>query len=80
MTQSVDEIKIDLSGAKNRDLILFEKFKTGSASQEMLLEFLDRVVVGGASELPLTTFRPIIEAVAKELELLGNPKDGQGKA
>ena len=74
------DIQIDLEKAVNRDMILIEKLGKKEASQTELFEFLDRIVIGGASHLPLTTYGPILEAVARAMSELGNPKDGQGKA
>lgn len=73
-------ITVDLSGLKIKDLALFDQARAGALSTAAMVELLDRVVVGGASELPLTQFGEIIAAVTQAMEALSNPKDGQGKA
>lgn len=73
-------ITVDLSGLKVKDLILFEQMRSGALSQAAIVELLDRVVVGGASELPLTQLPDVIAAVAAAMADLSNPQDGQGKA
>lgn len=76
----MDAIRVDLSGLKIKDLALFEKFQSGAGSQSEIIALLDRVVVGGASELPLTMLGDIMAAISRELEIIAKPKDGQGKA
>ena len=76
----MDEIKVDLSGLKIKDLALFEQAGTGALSRIELVGLLDRVVVGGASELPLTRLSEILEAIKLAVAEIANPKDGQGKA
>lgn len=71
-------IEIDLSGLKIKDLVLFEN--AGKMTQTQLVELLDRVVVGGASELPLTQLRTIIAAVKAKFQELSNPLDAEKKA
>ncbi len=68
------EVRVSLSGLKIRDLRLFDEFKNGTAPMSALVEFLDRVVVGGASELPLTLMPEIMRSVQTEVEALANPK------
>ena len=67
-------IKIDLSTLKIKDLALFEQAGTGALSRAALVDLLDRVVVGGASELPLTQLSEILEAIKKAVSELANPK------
>lgn len=74
------DIKIDLSGLKIKDLALFENAKEGGMSQKSMVEILDRVVVGGAAELPLTVLPEVMAALTAAMAELSNPKDGQGKA
>ena len=68
------DIVIDLSGLKIRDLALFENAAAGAMSTSAIVELLDRVVVGGASDLPLTAFPEVIEAIKQAMEALKNPK------
>lgn len=70
----MDEIRIELSGLKIKDLALFEQAGTGALSRQALVDLLDRVVVGGASELPLTRLTEILEAIKKAVAELANPK------
>lgn len=74
------DIQIDLSGLKIKDLALFENAKEGGMSQKSMVEILDRVVVGGAAELPLTVLPEVMAALTAAMAELSNPKDGQGKA
>jgi hypothetical protein len=76
----MDPIHIDLSSLKVKDLALFERMQGRTAPQSEIIGFLDRVVVGGASELPLTTLPAVMQAITEAMAALGNPKDGQGKA
>lgn len=73
-------IAVDLSGLKIKDLVLFEQMRTGELAQSRIIELLDRVVVGGASELPLAALPDVIQAVAEAMQAISNPRDGQGKA
>lgn len=73
-------IKIDLSGLTIGDLKLFDTFQAGNGGNAQLVDFLDRVVVGGASSLPLASLPEVVEAIKLEVQQLANPKDGQGKA
>lgn len=73
MTDTIS-ITIDLAGLKIKDLVLFDKIRTGEMSQAAIVELLDRVVVGGASELPLTQLNQVLEAVTKALGEIANPK------
>ena len=74
------DIQVDLSTLKIKDLALFEQAGTNTLSKVALIDLLDRVVVGGASELPLTRLSEIVIAIGKAVAELTNPKDGQGKA
>jgi len=74
------DIQIDLAGMKIKDLELFEKAVSRNMSQTELLGLLDRVVVGGARELPLTELNNVMDALTKAMEKLSNPKDAEGKA
>lgn len=73
-------IEVDFSSLTIGDLALFDAFKNNSASQADMVKLLDRVVVGGASRLPLTRLKDVVDAVVKATEQLVNPVDGQGKA
>lgn len=74
------DIQVDLSGLKIKDLALFEQAGSGELSRASLVELLDRVVVGGASELPLTALPDILDAIRAKVAEIANPQDGQGKA
>lgn len=74
------DIRVDLSSLKIKDLALFEKMQGGSTSQGEIIAFLDRVVVGGASELPLTQLGDVMQAISAALDDMAKPRDGQGKA
>lgn len=76
----MDPIKVDLSGLKIKDLALFEKIQNGATSQADLIALLDRVVVGGASELPLTALGDVMQAIREAMGAIARPQDGQGKA
>lgn len=67
-------LKVDLSGLTIGDLTLFDSFQGGTQSNAALVEFLDRVVVGGARQLPLTALRDVMEAIKAEVGTLANPK------
>lgn len=70
----MDEIKIDLSGLKIKDLILFDQLNDPTSSKATMIALLDKVVVGGASELPFTRLTEILEAVTKAVQAVANPK------
>ncbi len=74
------DIQIDLSGLKIKDIALFESAQAGTLTQTGMLSLLDRVVVGGAGELPLTALKDVMEALSVAVAEMSNPKDGQGKA
>lgn len=74
------DIQIDISGMKIKDLELFEKAISRNMSQTELIGLLDRVVVGGARELPLTELNNVLDALTKALEKISDPKDAEGKA
>jgi hypothetical protein len=76
----MDALKVDLSCLTIGDLVLFDSLRTRQASQAELVAFLDRVVVGGASQLPLTRLGDVMTAIQESVATLGNPVDGQGKA
>ena len=76
----METLKVDLSCLTIGDLVLFDSLRTRQSSQAELVAFLDRVVVGGASELPLTSLPAVMQAITEAMAALGNPKDGQGKA
>lgn len=67
-------VKVDLSGLKIKDLALFEQAGTGALPRQALVDLLDRVVVGGASELPLTRLPEILEAIKQAVSEIANPK------
>lgn len=74
------DIEVNLSVLKIKDLAFFEDAKAGTLSQRDMIALLDRVVVGGASELPLTVLPDIMAALTQAMSEMSNPKDGQGKA
>ncbi len=74
-----EPIEVDFSALTIGDLVLFDAFKSNSASQVEMVAFLDRVVVGGASRLPLTRLGEVVTAIAEATKQLANPVDGQGK-
>lgn len=69
-------IKVDLSGLTIGDLRLFDQFQGGGASNAALVDFLDRVVIGGAAHLPLADLRAVMEAIKTEVQALADPKAG----
>lgn len=69
-------VKVDLSGLTIGDLRLFDQFQGGGATNAALVDFLDRVVVGGASSLPLAALRQVMEAITAEVQSISNPKGG----
>jgi hypothetical protein len=75
----MDEITVDLSCLTIGDLVLFDALRTRQSTQADLVTFLDRVVVGGASRLPLTRLGDVMKAISAGMAQLGNPVDGQGK-
>jgi hypothetical protein len=76
----MEAIKVDLSGLTIGDLRLFDAMQNRQASQDELITFLDRVVVGGASQLPLTRLGDVMAAIQAAVAQIANPVDGQGKA
>jgi Mor family transcriptional regulator len=72
----MDTIRVDLSQLTIGDLRLFDKFQGGDVSNAALVDFLDRIVVGGASHLPLTALSDVMQAVKAEVERQANPKAG----
>ena len=73
-------ITVDRDAIKIPDLVLFESLGAKSASQADLVAFLDRVVVGGISQVPLHRLLEVVQAVRVVMDEMSNPKDGQGKA
>jgi hypothetical protein len=67
------KIKIDWSALTIGDLVLFDRFQDGSASQTDLVQLLDRVVEGGASHLPLTALHDIMSALQTSMTDMVDP-------
>jgi len=70
----MSDIQIDLSNLKIKDLALFEQAGAGALSRQALVDLLDRVVVGGASELPLTRLSEVLDAIKRAVAEIANPK------
>lgn len=73
MSDETLQIKVDFSTLTIGDMALFDKFKDNQASNTELVKFLDRVVVGGASHLPLTALQDVMSALQDAVTEMSNP-------
>ncbi len=73
------EIRIDISCLKIRDLATLDQMARGTLSPSEIIDLLDRVVVGGAADLPLTAIGEIINALVAAVGEASNPADAEGK-
>lgn len=56
-------VQVDLSKATIGDLRLLDGVARGKTPLGEMVDFLDRVVIGGAAQLPMTEYRAVMEAV-----------------
>lgn len=76
-------IEVDLSKSRLSDWALVASAQGGLSDLSTLpawIEFLNRVLVGGADQYPMNQLSEVVKAVADKLGEMANPKDGQGKA
>ena len=59
-----ERVEIDLSGLTIGDLIFIEQMGSGQVGAAAMVDWLDRVVVGGARHRPLSDLREIVQAIA----------------
>lgn len=69
------QIRVDASAVTFGDLEMAMGFDSGAVEIKELLPFLNRVVVGGVRDLPLTAMPAILEALTEAFSSLGNPKN-----
>lgn len=63
----MDKITVDLSRATIGDLKVLDGVARGAPMMGEMVDFLDRVVVGGAQALPLSEYRAVMDAVLAAL-------------
>lgn len=70
------EIQIDFSKSRLTDWPLIARARKGLDFDDLpiWIEFLDRVVVGGADAFPMTALKDVIAAVSTALAEQSNPK------
>jgi hypothetical protein len=69
------EIKVNLDAMTFGDLEMAMQAESGKVPVKELLPFLNRVVVGGVKDIPLTAMPAIMDALTKALEGMANPKN-----
>jgi hypothetical protein len=70
-----ERVEVDLSGLTIEDMIFIEEMGSGAASAKAMVEFLDRLVVGGARHRPLSDLREIVEAISTHASSLVTSKN-----
>lgn len=67
------EFTIDMDQVKIPDLVLLERAGNRELSAAEMVAFLDRVVVGGVADVPITRIRAIVDAVRAALDTQIDP-------
>lgn len=64
----VVKIEIDLDKMTIGDLETLDKAGAGKLGPAALVEFLDRLVIGGARQLPFTQLSAVVKAVGEAIQ------------
>jgi hypothetical protein len=67
-------VEIDVSKFILGDYLLFARAKRNETTDEEMVMFLDRVIVGGALSFPMASYAQVLNAVTVRLGELSNPK------
>ena len=73
MAEETVKIEADLSKLLVGDLVILTKANNGDLPMEEQIALLDRVIVGGASRLPLTEWRHAVSELWKAVTAAMNP-------
>jgi len=64
------EVRISLDALTIGDLVILDQAARGDLPAAALVELLDRVVIGGARQLPLAAMTDIVNALNREIAAL----------